>query len=338
MGSKTGESRSICEWIEKDWTMTLPNPLPLSSTGSYFQLRQATLGYHLNGTKPTLPLDTIPLYIPPVSNAIHGKHSKHSKAKNSALHCTTGITPMESTVDFKVILNDLTVDIEANTKIGLVGRNGCGKSTLLKIIDEYDNSGSSSSSSSDTTTTSTSSSSPSVGRGSIFKANHLRVAYYQQHQQDSLPYETTPLNYLTELSTKGSNPALGYVEQTIRSHLASFGIGGELINRPIGTLSGGQKSRLVLAELTFTKPHVLLLDEPTNNLDLDAVTALTNALKAFNGAYIIASHDITFIQDTCEVHYHIVKGAFNRLENGVDEYVQYVKNNVKNTKNKKIEK
>lgn len=321
MGSKTGECRNVCESVEKEFTMTLPNPLPLSTNGSYFQLRQATLGYALNGApKPDLPLSSIPAYVPLVSNAVRGK-------KKSSVVQNTAPIPMESTDEFKVILNDITIDIEASTKIGLVGKNGCGKSTLLKIIDEYETGGS------NVNDANSNGASPCLGRGSIFKANHLRVAYYQQHQQDALPYEASPLNYFQELASKMAS--LGYVEQTIRAHLGSFGIGGDLVSRPIGTLSGGQKSRLVLAELTFSKPHVLLLDEPTNNLDLDTVKALTDALKAFTGAYIVASHDMSFVASTCDTVYHIHKGNMVRLENGVQEYVRFVKNVVTASKNKK---
>lgn len=89
--------------------------------------------------------------------------------------------------------------------------------------------------------------SPILLSGTAYKANHLKVAYYQQHQQDCLPYDMTSLEHMTSIAPAGHN------EQMLRAHLGSFGLGGDLVLRPIGTLSGGQKSRVVLAQLTIVK-------------------------------------------------------------------------------------
>ena len=81
---------------------------------------------------------------------------------------------------------------------------------------------------------------------------------------------------------------------------------GALALQSIGKLSGGQKSRVVLSMLTITRPHLLLLDEPTNNLDMDSISTLKSALKTYQGAYIIASHDMNFVKDICMDIYHVI--------------------------------
>ena len=81
---------------------------------------------------------------------------------------------------------------------------------------------------------------------------------------------------------------------------------GALALQSIGKLSGGQKSRVVLSMLTITRPHLLLLDEPTNNLDMDSISTLKSALKAYQGAYIIASHDMNFVKDICIDVYQVI--------------------------------
>lgn len=328
LGYKTGESRNLCDWVEKEWSMALPNPVPLSTAGAYFQLRTATIGYALNGSpRPELPVDTIPAYVTPAGGMpVSGKGKKNINAVKvsasaRAAIASAAVNTTAELENFKVIIKTITLDIAENSKIGIVGKNGCGKSTLLKIIDEFQ-------SEKDIPETS-----PCLSAGSVFKANHLRVAYYQQHQQDSLPYAVSPLEYLTHVAAPMTS--LNHNEQTLRAHLGSFGIGGELVSRPIGTLSGGQKCRLVLAELTVSRPHLLLLDEPTNNLDLDAVKALTAALKNFAGAYIITSHDMAFVNDTADDFYHMVSGVINRLENGVSDYIQFVKATVAKSRNAK---
>lgn len=168
---------------------------------------------------------------------------------------------------------------------------------------------------------------PTLLAGDITKHSALKIAFYQQHQQESLPYDKSSLQYLTEY-TEGSN----HNEQTLRAHLGAFGLSGDLALQTIGLLSGGQKARVVLAALTISKPHLLLLDEPTNNLDLDAVKAMKEALNKYNGAFIVTSHDMAFIEGTAEVVYYIVKGKLTRLEGGVDDYKAYVRKLVEKQK------
>ena len=151
--------------------------------------------------------------------------------------------------------------------------------------------------------------------GEVIKHNSLRTAFFQQHQQESLPYDLSPLEYLHSVA-----PVSSQNEQLLRAHLGSFGLSGDLALQQIGKLSGGQKARVVLAALTIHRPHLLLLDEPTNNLDLASIRAMKEAVAAYNGAVIIASHDMNFVNGTCSEVYHIVKGKLMRLEGGTEEF------------------
>lgn len=155
--------------------------------------------------------------------------------------------------------------------------------------------------------------------GDITRHGSLRTAYFQQHQQECLPYDQTPLEYLTSVA-----PVASQNEQVLRAHLGSFGLSGDLALQQIGKLSGGQKSRVVLATLTIHRPHLLLLDEPTNNLDLDSIRAMKEAIAAYSGACIIASHDMNLVNGTCSEIYHIAKNKLVRLEGGTAEFKDIV--------------
>ena len=111
----------------------------------------------------------------------------------------------------------------------------CVFSTLLKLLTEYGD------------VTHLTEGSPVVIQGEMYKHPSMRIAFYQQLQQECLPYELSPLQHLTNIAPEGQN------EQTLRAHLGAFGIGGDLALQQIGVLSGGQKSRVVFADLTITK-------------------------------------------------------------------------------------
>jgi ATP-binding cassette, subfamily F, member 3 len=218
-----------------------------------------------------------------------------------------------SNVPLSIVLENVTFDLEQKTKIALVGKNGSGKSTLMKLIASYGEE------------RVAGEVCPALESGDMYKHHNIRLAYYQQHQQDSLPYDLSPLEHFTNIAPAGSNN-----EQTLRAHLGSFGLCGDLALEKIGVLSGGQKARVVLAELTLFKPHILLLDEPTNNIDLEGIQAMKEAVAKYDGACVIASHDMSFLDKTVDVVYHVSKKKVVRLENGVEEYKQVVRNNVLN--------
>ncbi len=101
----------------------------------------------------------------------------------------------------------------------------------------------------------------------------------------------------------------------------SFGLTGRLALQPIKLLSGGQKSRLILADITCDAPQALLLDEPTNHLDLEACEALLDALRAFRGTVVLVSHDRHFIESLGMTVYELRAGRLRRLEGSLGEYV-----------------
>jgi ATP-binding cassette subfamily F protein 3 len=101
--------------------------------------------------------------------------------------------------------------------------------------------------------------------------------------------------------------------------LARFGLTGNTALQPIGTLSGGQKSRVVFAAMAMSNPHVLVLDEPTNHLDVDSIQALAIALREFKGGVAIVSHDATFLDAVCNEVWVCQGGKLTAFEGQVGE-------------------
>ena len=103
-------------------------------------------------------------------------------------------------------------------------------------------------------------------------------------------------------------------EQGVRSHLASSGVPSELQGLPSSALSGGQRSRVSLAAVSYTKPHVLVLDEPTNNLDLESIVALADCLESFQGGVVLVSHDQYFVSRVAKEVWVVEGGAVKRAD------------------------
>eukprot|EP00053_Salpingoeca_punica_P013269 m.119637 g.119637 ORF g.119637 m.119637 type:complete len:746 (+) comp16157_c1_seq1:131-2368(+) len=170
-----------------------------------------------------------------------------------------------------LLFKGVEFSINQNSRICLVGPNGIGKSTLLKVIyQELE---------------------PTIGM--VTRNQRLRVGRFAQHHVDGLNMKKSALEQFIE--DYPTDPP-----QKIRQHLGSMGVIGELQIKPIYTLSGGQKSRVALAMITYSAPHLLLLDEPTNHLDFDTVQALIRALATFEGGVLVVSHDEHLITATCD--------------------------------------
>ncbi|MBQ9478589.1 MAG: ABC-F family ATP-binding cassette domain-containing protein, partial [Selenomonadaceae bacterium] len=163
-------------------------------------------------------------------------------------------------LNFKNIVRDFSIEILKGEKVGLIGKNGVGKSTLLKLI---------------------------VGElkaddGTIKIGNRVKVGFLSQGHED-LDQNSTPIDELIN--------TFGLTIERARSELARLELYADLVTKPIGSLSGGEKTRVALAKLILTGANFLLLDEPTNHLDLPAREAIENALLNFEGTVLIVTHD-----------------------------------------------
>jgi len=169
------------------------------------------------------------------------------------------------------LFEDVELNIDLNSKIGLVGPNGVGKSTLVNlIIGELQ-----------------------VTEGEILRNRKLSIVKFSQHFVDQLTLTDNPIEYIQKLYPHIDQP------QEVRNRLGMFGLPGAMHTQPISLLSGGQKSRVIFASLSFKNPHIYFLDEPTNHLDIESVDALATALSNFDGGVIIISHDQRLISTVC---------------------------------------
>jgi ATP-binding cassette subfamily F protein 3 len=157
--------------------------------------------------------------------------------------------------------------------------------------------------------------------GEVRRSPHARYAKVDQHHADQIDLTMTPLQFLAQ-----QYPGDGSYEhmQILRGHLSSCGVTAgsgnnkfkipDLQNTPASALSGGQRSRVALASVSFAKPHVLVLDEPTNNLDLESVAALAESVQKFKGAVICVSHDQFFVQAVANEAWVVSKGKVKQVE------------------------
>jgi len=167
----------------------------------------------------------------------------------------------------KLILKDVNIGIDMKTRATLVGPNGSGKSTFMKLI---------------------------IGEikpqcGSIWMQNGLRIGYYNQHFEEKLPLDVTPIQFLKNIVPKDLIESDR--EKTVRAYLGKVKLEGDAHNKLIRELSGGQKARVAFINLIFNKPQILLLDEPTNHLDIETVEGLIEGLQAYEGAIILITHE-----------------------------------------------
>ncbi|KAG5511881.1 hypothetical protein JKF63_07706 [Porcisia hertigi] len=193
------------------------------------------------------------------------------------------------------LFKGVNMSIDESSRIVLVGANGAGKSTFMNVCNG----------------------SLEPRSGTVVRNKKIRVAHFAQHNMESLTPQLSSLEFL-----RSKYPFME--DQQLRAHLGSMGLSGERALQPIYTLSGGQKSRLVLAWITFQRPHLLLLDEPTNHLDIDTVNALIEALLAYNGGLLVISHDEYFITSLCDDIYVCEDATVKKFEGDFVEYREHV--------------
>jgi ATP-binding cassette subfamily F protein 3 len=189
------------------------------------------------------------------------------------------------------VLRNLTLRLDQDDRIALLGANGNGKSTLAKLLAGR----------------------LVPSRGEIRRASRLKVGFFAQHQAEELDPEGTPLTHM--------QAALPMATQTAcRAQLARFGLAGEKAETRIGQCSGGEKARLLLALCTRDAPNLLILDEPTNHLDIDAREALVKALAEFEGAVLLITHDPHLVELVADSLWLVADGTVTPFEGDLAEY------------------
>ncbi len=193
------------------------------------------------------------------------------------------------------ILGDVKLSIQNEQRIGLLGANGQGKSTLIKtLFGEL-----------------------APLQGEVRRGKGLVIGYFAQHQLETLREDDSPLMHLTRI-------AGGAREQELRNFLGSFNFHGEMATSPVRPFSGGEKARLALALIIWTKPNLLLLDEPTNHLDLETRHALTTALAQFDGTLILVSHDRHLLRATTDAFLLVGDGKVEPFDGDLDDYKRWL--------------
>jgi ATP-binding cassette subfamily F protein 3 len=189
------------------------------------------------------------------------------------------------------ILQDVHLSVDIDDRIALLGANGNGKSTLAKLI---------------------------AGRldplsGQVRRSGKLKVGYFAQHQADELMLDETPVDHMARAMPRATPPVL-------RAQLARFGLDADRAETRCGSLSGGEKARLLLSLATRDAPQLLILDEPTNHLDIDAREALVRALGDYAGAVLLITHDPHLVDLVADRLWLVADGTVRAFEGDLDEY------------------
>ena len=189
------------------------------------------------------------------------------------------------------VLSGLSLRIDNDDRIALLGANGNGKSTLVKLLAER----------------------LSPEHGTVTRAANLRVAYFAQHQLDELEPDASPYDHVRRLMPDAP-------EAKVRARVGAIGFSGLAGNTKVEKLSGGEKARLLLGLATFSAPHLVILDEPTNHLDIDSRAALIEALNDFPGAVMLVSHDRYLLEACADRLWLVQGGTVKPFDGDLDDY------------------
>ncbi|WOI45252.1 ATP-binding cassette domain-containing protein [Acidovorax sp. BLS4] len=212
-----------------------------------------------------------------------------------------GYTPEEG--EPTTILRHVSRSVLAGQRIGILGANGQGKSTLVKTIARE----------------------MKPLAGSVIEGKGLSIGYFAQQELDVLRPSDNPLEHMIRLAKElGPNAREPSREQDLRSYLGSFNFSGDMVKQSVGTMSGGEKARLVLAMIVWQRPNLLLLDEPTNHLDLATREALSMALNEFEGTVMLVSHDRALLRAVCDEFWLVGRGVVGPFDGDLDDYQRYL--------------
>lgn len=221
------------------------------------------------------------------------------------------------TYDQKVIFKNVNITVGRGEKIALLGPNGVGKSTLLKRVTDA-----------------------IPGDGLVELGHNVKVTYFAQDQAEKLDVNKTVFETVDDI-------AVGEIRKDLRSILGTFLFTGEDVDKKVGVLSGGERTRLALCQLLLSPSNFLILDEPTNHLDIQSKEVLKSALINYEGTFIVVSHDREFLDGltnriwdiydkTLKIHHYDVKEYLEKklnvssmnVDNDMKQKVEEVKSNV----------
>lgn len=198
------------------------------------------------------------------------------------------------------ILENTSLRISADSRIGLLGANGAGKSTLIRSL---------------------------AGQlpllaGQRQPAPDIHVGYFHQQQVDQLDMQATPYVLLQRLHP-------GWGEPQLRGELGRFGFQGERVFETVNGFSGGEKTRLALMLLIQKQPALLLLDEPSNHLDIDMREALALALQDYRGGLVLISHDRALLETCVDDYLLVADGKVTPWRDDLDAYARFLRDTAK---------
>jgi len=199
----------------------------------------------------------------------------------------------------QVVLRGVQRSVLAGQRVGILGANGQGKSTLIKTL---------------------------VGQiealsGTKVEGKGLAIGYFAQQEMDLLRDDDTPLQTMVRWARERGPDGR---EQELRDFLGQFRFTGEQMLRPVGTLSGGERARLVLAMIVWQRPNLLGVDEPTNHLDLQTREALSMALNGFEGSVLLVSHDRALLREVCDEFWLVAAGTLQPFDGDLDDYQRWL--------------
>lgn len=219
--------------------------------------------------------------------------------------CFEFFTPETSAVQLRLdnatigydcpLLSKVNLRVGADTRLGILGANGAGKSTLIKAL---------------------------IGQLPLLagklNVSGLRLGYFNQHQLDALDLEATPMTLIRRIS-----PSI--CDDKLRAFLGGFDFRGDKATTQVALFSGGERARLTLALIVWSRPNVLVLDEPTNHLDLQMRDALMLALQNFTGAVVLVSHDRELILTVCDELILVGQGEVSLFDGDMSDYAAHLK-------------
>ena len=206
-----------------------------------------------------------------------------------------------------VIVRGINRSVLAGQRIGILGANGQGKSTLVKTVAHE----------------------LAPIAGEISEGKGLNIGYFAQQELDVLRPLDTPMEHMIRLAKDTPAhmraPGQSGTEQSLRTFLGTFNFSGDMVHQAVGTMSGGEKARLVLCMIVWQRPNLLVLDEPTNHLDLATREALGMALNEFEGTVLLVSHDRSLLRAVCDEFWLVTKGGVEPFDGDLDDYQQFLR-------------